>query len=109
MLSILKSKDTPRPSTKGGKRAARNARLREYYADPLPLPPPPPSFNLFSPSTYKYLFAATAPPNPHVGVWCPETRSVSVSSDAEGVELWRQGMWGKGTLSRSQPAWRERK
>ena len=34
---------------------------------------------------------------------------MNVVNDVEGVEIWRRGMWGKGTLSRSQPAWRERK
>jgi len=34
---------------------------------------------------------------------------VNITDDAQGVEIWRRGMWGKGTLSRSQPAWRERK
>ena len=96
-------------SSKGGKRAARNAKLREFYSDPLPIPTPPPSFNIFSPSTYKSLIFPPSQPRPYIGRWCAETRSVNISSDADGVEIWRRGMWGKGTLSRSQPAWRERK
>ena len=109
MLSLFQSKQQPRTGKQNTKRAARNAKEREYYKDPLPLPPPTPPFNIFIPSTYPYLFHTPPPPKPYKGIWCPETRSVNVSSDVDGVEIWRRGMWGKGTLSRSQPAWRERK
>jgi tRNA-splicing endonuclease subunit Sen2 len=105
MLSLFSS---PKPRTKGGKRA-KSAKQRAYYSDPLPFPPPPPSFNLFSPSTYKSLFQPSASHSPYKGIWSPETRSVNISNDIEGVDIWRRGMWGKGVLSRSQPAWRERK
>src|ERR1700737_572002 len=105
---MFKSKNT-RPATKGSKRAARNAKLREYYSDPLPIPQLPTPFNLFNPATYKSLFVSNPPPKPYIGTWNPGTHSVIIANDAEGVELWRRGMWGKGTLSRSQPAWRERK
>jgi tRNA-splicing endonuclease subunit Sen2 len=98
-----------RPSTKGSKRAARNAQLRAYYSEPLPLPAPTPTFNIFNPSTYKSLFLPTQPSKPYLGTWIPGTRSVNINNDTEGVELWRQGMWGKGTLSRSRPAWRDRR
>lgn len=107
MLSFFKSPTGPNNRPKNSKRAARNAKLRAFYADPLPLPPPPTSFNIFAPTTYASLFSK--PPAPYVGVWNPATRSVDIHNDAEGVEIWRRGMWGKGTLSRSQPSWRERK
>jgi tRNA-splicing endonuclease subunit Sen2 len=109
MLSLFKSKQQPRTGKQNTKRAARNAKQREYYNDPLPLPPPTPQFNIFTPSTYASLFHPSSPSTPYRGIWCPETRSVNITSDVDGVEIWRRGMWGKGTLSRSQPAWRERK
>jgi tRNA-splicing endonuclease subunit Sen2 len=34
---------------------------------------------------------------------------VNVTKDIEAAEIWRRGMWGKGTLSRSEPTWRMRK
>lgn len=108
MLSLFNLNGSSKAETKG-KRAAKNAKLRAYYADPLPFPPPPPPFNIFSPSTYKSLVTTYPAPKPYIGRWCPETRSVNISSDAQGLEIWRRGMWGKGTLSRSQPAWRTRK
>src|SRR5947207_4241815 len=108
MLSLFKSKQ-PSSGSKNSKRAARNAKQREYYKDPLPFPPPNPPFNIFNPSTYPSLFHTPSPQTPYKGIWCPETRSVNISNDVDGVEIWRRGMWGKGTLSRSQPAWRERK
>ena len=112
MFSLFRSAtSTPRPSAKttGTKRAARNAKQRSQYSDPLPFVPPSPSFNIFSPSTYKSLITTAASPEPYVGAWCPATRSVNVNSDVDGVEIWRRGMWGKGTLSRSSPTWRIRK
>jgi tRNA-splicing endonuclease subunit Sen2 len=112
MFSFFRSAPADaRPSAKsrGTKRAARNAKLRAQYSDPLPFPAPSPPFNIFSPSTYKSLISGPTPPRPYVGEWCPATRSVNVSNDAEGVEIWQRGMWGKGTLSRSSPAWRQRK
>ena len=108
MFSFLKTATEPPAKSKSGqKKKARNAQQRAYYSDPLPFPSPPPSFNVFSPSTYKSIF--TSPPEPHVGVWCPETQSVNIRDDLEAVNIWRRGMWGKATLSRSQPTWRARK
>src|SRR5271167_372665 len=96
------AKETQQPKNKEGQsKKAQNARQRAYYSDPLPFAPPPPLFNVFIPSTYKSLFAP--PTNPYVGTWCPATRSVNVCNDTEAVNIWRRGMWGKGTLSRSQP------
>ena len=114
MFSLFRSTaSTPRPSAKakGAKRAARNAKQRAQYSDPLPFVALSTSFNFFSLSTYKYLLPGSSPPypEPYVGEWCPATRSVNISSDGDGIEIWRRGMWGKGTLSRSSPAWRIRK
>ena len=109
MFSLFRSKNSTRPTTRGSKKAAKNQKSHAFYGDPLPFPPSPPSFNVFTPSTYKSLFTTPASPKPYIGVWCPETRSINVTNDEEGVDIWRRGMWGKGTLSRSQPAWRARK
>jgi tRNA-splicing endonuclease subunit Sen2 len=107
LSSFTAAVETQQPKNKGGQsKKMRNAKQR-YYSDPLPFAPPPPPFNVFVPSTYKALFAP--PTEPHVGTWCPATRSVNVHGDVQAVEIWRRGMWGKGTLSRSQPTWRARK
>ena len=34
---------------------------------------------------------------------------MNIRDDLEAVDIWRRGMWGKATLSRSQPTWRARK
>jgi len=110
MFSFFTTKSPSGPSTsKGGKRAARNAELRALYSDPLPIPEPPPPFNIFSPAIYKSILFTPETPKPYQGKWCEQTRSVNIANDVEAAEIWRRGMWGKGTLSRSQPSWRARK
>jgi tRNA-splicing endonuclease subunit Sen2 len=110
MSLLFKTKNpTPQASRKGGKRGSRNAKQVAYYSDPLPLLSQPPQFNLFWPSTYLSLFLPRPSPPAYVGIWCSDTRSVNVTGDVEGAEIWRRGMWGKGTLSRSEPTWRMRK
>ncbi|GAA5864810.1 hypothetical protein JCM8547_009239 [Rhodosporidiobolus lusitaniae] len=41
-------------------------------------------------------------------VWDDLTQSVWVKNDAHMHTLWRQGLFGKGFLSRSEPQWRQR-
>jgi tRNA-splicing endonuclease subunit Sen2 len=107
MFSFLFNSNDTKPNRKGQKRGFKDPKRRAYYSDPLPIPSPPP-FNILQPSTYSTLLFPP-PPTPYVATWCEATRSVNVRNDADAVDIWRRGMWGKGTLSRSQPAWRERK
>ncbi|KAI4197067.1 MAG: hypothetical protein LQ346_003100 [Caloplaca aetnensis] len=62
---------------------------------------------------YIYLSQLVAPPsshpqNPLCGYLSAETRSVHISDEATARILWEQGFFGKGSLSRSEPAWLER-
>ena len=43
------------------------------------------------------------------GVFDPITRSVWVTYRADIDKIFRKGFFGKGTLSRSEPSWRERR
>lgn len=48
---------------------------------------------------------AAEPSKIHIGIWSPESRSIYVRDDHSQMELWRQGFYGKGTWSRSEPQW----
>lgn len=51
---------------------------------------------------------APEPSITHAAFWDPETRSIVVTDDKSMVDLWRQGFYGKGSLSRSEPNWLKR-
>lgn len=62
---------------------------------------------------FTYLSQWVAPPsshprNPLPGYLSAETRSVHITDQATARILWEQGFFGKGSLSRSEPAWLER-
>ncbi|KAL8968727.1 MAG: hypothetical protein Q9197_004727 [Variospora fuerteventurae] len=51
---------------------------------------------------------ASHPPIPFRGYFSHETRSIHITDHATARILWEQGFFGKGSLSRSEPAWLER-
>ncbi|EPE09137.1 trna-splicing endonuclease subunit [Ophiostoma piceae UAMH 11346] len=93
---------------------------RQKYALPLPVRTfPLPTFYPSNPVSLMHLAVAWAcqvlgPPSAlpaqkvYTGTWCPATRSVNVSDPASMNDLWCQGFFGKGSLSRSEPSWLKR-
>lgn len=44
----------------------------------------------------------------HTAYWDQETRTIIVTDEKSMMELWQQGFFGKGSLSRSEPNWLKR-
>ncbi|KJR89976.1 tRNA-splicing endonuclease subunit Sen2 [Sporothrix schenckii 1099-18] len=92
---------------------------RQKYSLPLPLRTfPLPTFYPNNPLSLVHLvFAwvwqallppAAEPATVHEGVWSAATRSVHVTDRQSMNDLWCQGFYGKGSLSRSEPNWLNR-
>ena len=105
---------TPTAETKRAPRPNYN----KLHARPLPLTTHPlPAFLPHNPLSllriaYALLSEFFTQPSSHAtpysGYFSPETRSVHITDPATIRALWEQGFFGKGTLSRSEPAWLER-
>ncbi|KAI4213143.1 MAG: hypothetical protein LQ351_004297 [Letrouitia transgressa] len=108
-------------SNKNGAPPARHTRLNfnEIHAQPLPLKtyplPPLIPHNLLSVLhvTFAYLWQFITPtpshPQPlYKGYFSRETNSVHITDEESIRGLWQHGFFGKGSLSRSEPAWFER-
>ncbi|MBE7181132.1 MAG: hypothetical protein INR71_07985, partial [Terriglobus roseus] len=53
-----------------------------------------------------FVFPPSSHPSPpHVGIFSPSTRSVTVTDARTARALWESGFFGKGSLSRSEPTW----
>ncbi|GAA5920647.1 hypothetical protein JCM1841_006977 [Sporobolomyces salmonicolor] len=96
-----------RPENLGGsaKRSSKQA-LLQLYSQLLPLKPaaPPSIVNSFL-STVPYLSLST----PQIdAIWDQLTQTVWVKDEHHMQRLWRQGFFGKGFLSRSEPSWKRR-
>lgn len=44
----------------------------------------------------------------HTAFWDNDTRTIYITDEKSMVELWQQGFFGKGSLSRSEPNWLKR-
>ncbi|KAL8750068.1 MAG: hypothetical protein Q9184_006559 [Pyrenodesmia sp. 2 TL-2023] len=102
-------------------KVARSSRpnYNKLHAQPLPvkaypLPPliPHNPLSLLH-IAFSYLFQWLAPSSSHqtmslCAYLSAETRSVHITNEATARILWEQGFFGKGSLSRSEPAWLER-
>ena len=106
---------------KGGPRARYQANLQKY-GTPLPilLPSSPlhPAYSAqkdknqqsYLSSVYASLNGVNRPIVPQCkGEYDAATRSVIVRDRTDMDILFRRGFFGKGTLSRSEPTWRERR
>ncbi|BGP17582.1 hypothetical protein JCM10213_001230 [Rhodosporidiobolus nylandii] len=83
------------------------AQLLQLYAQLLPLAPTKPSLlNTFLSALP--VPAASLTPDRIDAVWDELTQSVWVTKDSDMMRLWRQGFFGKGLLSRSEPSWKRR-
>ncbi|KAI4147710.1 MAG: hypothetical protein L6R39_003034 [Caloplaca ligustica] len=88
----------------------------KLYAQPLPiktypLPPliPHNPLSLLQ-IAFTYFFQFIIPPSSHPAIplrgdFSVETRSIHIADEATARVLWEQGFFGKGSLSRSEPAW----
>ena len=78
------------------------------YKDPLPvtLSQPLIPHNPLSLLTLVYQYCFASNPEPKIiGYYCAESQSVTVRRREWIDLLWRQGFFGKGTLSRSEATW----
>ncbi|GAA5987499.1 hypothetical protein JCM10908_001979 [Rhodotorula pacifica] len=97
----------PENLNSSAKRTSRAA-LLEQYAQLLPLQPVtgPSSYtqSLLSPLRRRPALA----PQEIEAQWDEITQSVWVKDENDMLRLWRQGFFGKGFLSRSEPSWKRR-
>lgn len=93
--------------------------INKLYSHPTPLRTfPLPTFVPHNPISlvqilYTWLQQAISPPSSHPqalyeGVFSPELRSIHVTDERSTNALWREGFFGKGSLSRSEPSWLDR-
>ncbi|KAF4340636.1 tRNA-splicing endonuclease beta chain [Fusarium beomiforme] len=112
---------TPPATDSAGERQIqqRGPPLHQIYALPAPIRTfPLPTFYPNNPLSffhvaYAWLGQLLSPPKaePSVvyrGVWSAATTSVHITDDVSTRALWEQGFYGKGSLSRSEPAWLKR-
>ncbi|RBA08812.1 hypothetical protein FPRO05_07092 [Fusarium proliferatum] len=97
----------------------RGPPLHQIYTLPAPIRTfPLPAFYPSNPISffhvaYAWLGQLWSPPKAepsavHNGVWSAATSSVHITDDVSTRALWEQGFYGKGSLSRSEPAWLKR-
>lgn len=96
----------PERLTASSKRTSK-ASLLQLYQQLLPLSPAQPSL------LKTFLSTLTRSSTPLEGVridavWDELTQSVWVRDEGQMLRLWRQGFFGKGFLSRSEPSWKRR-
>ncbi|OBT67371.1 hypothetical protein VE03_02978 [Pseudogymnoascus sp. 23342-1-I1] len=113
---------SPKNGTGGNGRPrgpTRSQQINKLYSHPTPLRTfPLPTFVPHNPISlvqilYTWLQQAISPPlsHPHAlyqGVFSPELRSIHVTDERSTHALWREGFFGKGSLSRSEPSWLDR-
>ncbi|KFY22511.1 hypothetical protein V491_02786 [Pseudogymnoascus sp. VKM F-3775] len=113
---------SPKNKTAGNGRPrgpTKAQQINKLYSHPTPLRTfPLPAFVPHNPISlvqilYTWLQQAISPPSSHPqalykGVFSPELRSIHVTSERSTNALWREGFFGKGSLSRSEPSWLDR-
>lgn len=113
---------SPKNGTGGNGRPrgpTRSQQINKLYSHPTPLRTfPLPTFVPHNPISlvqilYTWLQQTISPPSSHPqalyhGVFSPELRSIHVTDERSAHALWREGFFGKGSLSRSEPSWLDR-
>ncbi|ELR05706.1 tRNA splicing endonuclease subunit sen2 [Pseudogymnoascus destructans] len=113
---------SPKNGTGGNGRPrgpTRSQQINKLYSYPTPLRTfPLPTFVPHNPISlvqilYTWLQQTISPPSSHPqalyqGVFSPELRSIHVTDERSAHALWREGFFGKGSLSRSEPSWLDR-
>lgn len=121
---IAQMADPSTPSELRSKPAGPNSRPPrgpppwQVYKQPAPLRVFP--FPTLTGNPISYIHLAVAwlnqvffPPTPepstvHNAFWDQEARSIVVTDEQSMADLWQQGFYGKGSLSRSEPNWLKR-
>ncbi|GAA5827364.1 hypothetical protein JCM11251_003781 [Rhodosporidiobolus azoricus] len=101
----------PTPATRPEQLAASSKRtskasLLALYHQLLPLAPAQPS--LLHTFLSSLALSPSLTPNRIDAVWDELTQTVWVKDEKQMTRLWRQGFFGKGFLSRSEPSWKRR-
>ncbi|KFY09051.1 hypothetical protein V492_05660 [Pseudogymnoascus sp. VKM F-4246] len=113
---------SPKNGTGGNGRPrgpTKSQQINKLYSHPTPLRTfPLPTFVPHNPISlvqilYTWLQQAISPPSSHPqalyqGVFSSELRSIHVTDERSIHALWREGFFGKGSLSRSEPSWLDR-
>ncbi|CAK7267403.1 tRNA splicing endonuclease subunit sen2 [Sporothrix epigloea] len=122
MLSTSSPKDCAAPGASASptrKVATTVQKPRLKYAQPLPVRTfPLPAFYPSNPVSLFHLAVAwlgqllqpppAEPATVYKGIWSAATRSIHVTDAQAMNDLWCQGFYGKGSLSRSEPNWLRR-
>ena len=105
---------SPAPARKSQPRS----NLHQLYKQPVPLkvfPFPTLTGNpiSFLHLAFTWLSQVLSPPPAepsvvHTAYWDAETRTLIVTDEKSMIDLWQQGFFGKGSLSRSEPNWLKR-
>ncbi|GAA6028792.1 hypothetical protein JCM8097_007398 [Rhodosporidiobolus ruineniae] len=89
----------------GSNKRQSKHQILQLYQQLLPLPPAAPTLL----NTFLSALPFSALDTPHIQAeWDDLTQSVWVTDEQHMLRLWRQGFFGKGFLSRSEPSWRRR-
>ncbi|KAJ0115013.1 hypothetical protein J7T55_001420 [Diaporthe amygdali] len=105
---------SPAPARKGSPRPNPH----QLYKQPVPLkifPFPSLTSNPISllHLAFTWLSQVLSPPPAepsvvHTAYWDHDTKTITVTDEKSMVDLWQQGFFGKGSLSRSEPNWLKR-
>jgi tRNA-splicing endonuclease subunit Sen2 len=109
----------PKPTTHKKRGPSRAQQMNAIYGQPLPLKTfPLPTFIPSNPLSLVHLLTAwvsqlinrpSSHPEPiYIGLFTPDLRAVHVTDPRSIQALWKQGFYGKGSLSRSEPSWLDR-
>lgn len=108
---------TPPTQSTNPPRRPRGPPLYQVYKQPAPLRvfPLPPFAGTSNPASLFHLVVAwlsqvifppaSEPSVVHTAFWDHETRTIVVTDPKSMEDLWQQGFYGKGSLSRSEPNW----
>lgn len=111
---------SPGPSTSVSptRKGPPRPNLHQLYKQPVPLKTFPfPSLTSnpisFLHLAFTWLSQVLRPPPAepsvvHTAYWDHETKTIIVIDEKSMIDLWQQGFFGKGTLSRSEPNWLKR-
>ncbi|CAN8096242.1 unnamed protein product [Discula destructiva] len=102
----------------GGPPRPRKPTIHDVYCQPAPLRTFPFPMLTSNPVSWIHLAVVwlsqvlspppTEPSVIHTAYWDVATRSIIVTDEKSMADLWQQGFYGKGNLSRSEPNWLKR-
>ena len=108
----LSTSASPSPASR---KASPRPNLHQLYKQPVPLQIFPfPSLTTnpisFLHLAFTWLSQVLSPPPAepsivHAAYWDHETKTIIVTDEKSMIDLWQQGFFGKGSLSRSEPNW----